>query len=333
MEQVSIETQHHTTTRSGRLATAATWLPVLGTAAWAGARAFGAERGMRPVQLMSFTPYVAAGSLVPLAFALGRRRWAAAGTAALAAATLAGCVLPRAVAWGAQVPDGPDLRVMTSNLLVGGADAAAVVDLVTRYRIDVLAVQELTADGAQALEAAGIGSVLTHRLTNPEPGAAGTGLYTSLAVLDWSAHKLAASGFVQTTATVVVPGAGPVTIESAHPCAPVDPGRDTVWRADLAEQPAATPDGTPSILLGDFNATLDHAPLRRLLATGYRDAAAVVGVGLAPTWPNDGQPIPGVTLDHVLADRRIGVRSASVHDVPRSDHRAVLAELVLPAAG
>ena len=40
------------------------------------------------------------------------------------------------------------------------------------------------------------------------------------------------------------------------------------------------------LLVGDFNATLDHAALRRLLDTGYRDAASVVGQGMTPTcWP------------------------------------------------
>ena len=39
------------------------------------------------------------------------------------------------------------------------------------------------------------------------------------------------------------------------------------------------PDGPPRILAGDFNATLDHALLRRLLATGYVDAADRDGRG------------------------------------------------------
>ena len=79
-------------------------------------------------------------------------------------------------------------------------------------------------------------------------------------------------------------------------------------RREVADQPPATVDGPVCVLLGDFNATLDHAPLRRLLGTGYRDAADVRGAGFTPTWPYDGKPVPGVTLDHVLADRRVGVR-------------------------
>ncbi|GAA4220881.1 endonuclease/exonuclease/phosphatase family metal-dependent hydrolase [Streptosporangium album] len=71
--------------------------------------------------------------------------------------------------------------------------------------------------------------------------------------------------------------------------------------------------------------------MRELLTAGYRDAADVTGQGFTPTWPQQGwEPVPGVTLDHVLADPRIGVRSFGVHRVPGTDHRAVFAELVLP---
>ena len=83
------------------------------------------------------------------------------------------------------------------------------------------------------------------------------------------------------------------------------------------------------ILAGDFNATLDHAELRRLIATGYVDAASIVGEGLRPSWPV-GRLLPPVTIDHVLADRRCGVRGVEVHTLPGSDHRAVIAELQIP---
>jgi endonuclease/exonuclease/phosphatase (EEP) superfamily protein YafD len=89
-------------------------------------------------------------------------------------------------------------------------------------------------------------------------------------------------------------------------------------------------DGPVRLLLGDFNATLDHSVLRRLLATGYRDAADVRGDGMGTTWPYD-KLFPRIALDHVLADRRVGVRAFAIHAVPRSDHRALYAELVLPA--
>ncbi|MEO5873812.1 MAG: endonuclease/exonuclease/phosphatase family protein, partial [Streptosporangiaceae bacterium] len=60
-------------------------------------------------------------------------------------------------------------------------------------------------------------------------------------------------------------------------------------------------------------------------------AADGTGDGLATTWPADGRPVPpGIAIDHVLADRRVAIRSFATHDLPRSDHRAVSAVLTLP---
>jgi endonuclease/exonuclease/phosphatase (EEP) superfamily protein YafD len=102
------------------------------------------------------------------------------------------------------------------------------------------------------------------------------------------------------------------------------------WRGDMRALPRATPQGPVRILAGDFNATLDHAELRRLLDSGYEDAAAEVGAGLRATWPHGRRLPPPVAIDHVLADARCGVREFSVHPIPGTDHRAVVAELVLP---
>jgi endonuclease/exonuclease/phosphatase (EEP) superfamily protein YafD len=130
-----------------------------------------------------------------------------------------------------------------------------------------------------------------------------------------------------------VPGAPPLLVESAHPIAPYALPTVSDWWTDLRAQPAATPNGALRILAGDFNSTLDHAALRRLIDTGYVDAAAADGQGLVGTWgPYDGDLIPPVTIDHVLVDRRIGVTAVSVHALSGSDHRSVLAELTLPAA-
>jgi hypothetical protein len=38
-----------------------------------------------------------------------------------------------------------------------------------------------------------------------------------------------------------------------------------------------------------------------------------------------------VTIDHVLADDRCGIREYKLFPIPRSDHRAVFAVLELPA--
>ena len=139
-------------------------------------------------------------------------------------------------------------------------------------------------------------------------------------------------GFRQAYATIAPPGAVPLIVESAHPRAPSEVSVVKYWRADLAAEPRADPAGPPRILIGDFNATLDHAALRSLISHGYRDAGDATGRGFATTWgPYDGDPIPPVTIDHVLVDQRIGVRDLWVGSLPRSDHRMVVASLTVPA--
>jgi endonuclease/exonuclease/phosphatase (EEP) superfamily protein YafD len=53
---------------------------------------------------------------------------------------------------------------------------------------------------------------------------------------------------------------------------------------------------------------------------------------LVPTWPAEdwASRLPGVTIDHVLADSRLGIVDYEVEELPGSDHRPVYAELALP---
>ena len=54
-----------------------------------------------------------------------------------------------------------------------------------------------------------------------------------------------------------------------------------------------------------------------------------IGDGLQPTWPTTGGR-PPLTIDHVLFAPPILVRRVSLHTIPGSDHRALIAELVVP---
>nr|WP_319462178.1 endonuclease/exonuclease/phosphatase family protein [Micromonospora sp. RTP1Z1] len=318
--------------RGHRVATAACWLGVVPGAAWAALRLAGLERGPL-VQAVAFTPYVAVGALAPLVLALAlRRRWPAV-VAAVAALALIGVVAPRAFAAGQPGADGPTLRLLTANLLKGGADPRTLVDLVRAHRVDVLTVQEFTPQIAAELDRRGLAELLPYRQLNPEVGTTGSGIYARFPLAEVGVRRNQGFFFTQAYGTLAVPGAPPLRVESAHPAAPYAVEVVPDWWTDLRAQPPATPHGRLSVLAGDFNATLDHAPLRALIATGYADAADQAGAGLAGTWgPYDGDPIPPVTIDHVLVDHRIAVRSVTVHDVPGSDHRAVLAEIRLPAA-
>ena len=118
-----------------------------------------------------------------------------------------------------------------------------------------------------------------------------------------------------------------VELVCVHPAAPGLRrwGGPVRWRKELGELPP--PAGLPRVLAGDFNASLDHAVFRNVLRHGYADAAHQAGRSLTPTWGMTGGLF---ALDHVLVNRECAVLDYSVHVVPRTDHRAVFAEIQLP---
>ena len=308
------------------------WLFVLPGTAWAVLRLGGWERGPL-VQLFAFTPYAVVLTLIPALVALLARRWVAAAVAVVSVAILAVSVLPRMLPDQDRGPtSGVELHVMTGNMLEGGADPATIVALIRDLDVALLALQEFTPAARDALTAAGLDTLLPYSSLAPEEDTTGSAVYSRFPVSAPGARRNG-GGFQQAYATIQPPGAASLLVESAHPLAPFNLLALKDWRADLRDEPRADPESAPRILMGDFNSTLDHASLRALISTGYRDAADADGAGLIGTWgPYDGDSIPPVTIDHVLVDRRIGVRDVQVHGLPYSDHRAVLASLIVPGA-
>lgn len=300
-------------------------------------RTFGleADAGARVVPAMAFTPYVALTAAVPLIVALALRRWAVAGVAVLVGALLAAAVLPRAFAGPRpRVVDGVPVTLMTSNIYMGSGDARTIVGLVRRHDVDVLAVEELTADAVRRLDAAGLRRLLPHRDVDARDGASGTGLFSRLPLRSLKPYNsLNLNG--EPRALVTVPGGGaPLDVQAVHPPPPIH-GRTPVWTHMLGELPLPDRDAPARrVLIGDFNATLDHARLRRLLGDGgYVDAADATGEGLRTTWPAGRHFPPELTIDHVLLDPSIRARDVTVSLVPRSDHRAVIADVLVPRFG
>jgi hypothetical protein len=191
-----------------RVVGALCWLLVLPWTGWAVVRLADLDRGL-VVQLLAFTPYVAATAPLPLVVTAAlRRRWSA-GVAAVAAVALVGVVAPRALPDGGPAATGPGLRVLTANLLYGGADPVALVERVRAGRVDVLAVQEFTPQAQEGLDRAGLAGLLPYRQLGPVPGAAGSGLYSRFPVVGGGVRDNG-GGFRQAYGTVLVPDAPPV---------------------------------------------------------------------------------------------------------------------------
>jgi endonuclease/exonuclease/phosphatase family metal-dependent hydrolase len=301
---------------------------------WAIVRTFGLERGV-VIPAMTFTPYIGLISPLPLLVALVLRRWVVAAVALLVVLAFVHALLPRALD-GPQpdVRNGVIVRVMTANLFEGQGDPATVVDLVRRNRIDLLALEELLPDELARLDRAGLRRVLPYRRYEPGTGgASGSGLFSRRPITTLVAENaLRRQG--EPRGLITVPGALPIDLQVIHPLPPVDQRWRPVWKYMLGELTKPTGGDRLRLLAGDFNATLDHQELRRLLGDGgYHDAADAVGAGYHTTWPAGRDFPPEITIDHVLVDPRIRVRDVTIHLVPRSDHRAVIATLELPRAG
>jgi endonuclease/exonuclease/phosphatase (EEP) superfamily protein YafD len=306
--------------------------PARWLAGWAAARLAGADR-LRfaeawAVPLLSFTPQVTAGAW---SSALLLRGAGPAAVAAVGGAALTAGVGPRAVPCRQPPTAGPVLRVLTANLLAGRAVPGAVVELACRQHADVLLVQELTGDAEAGLARAGLGDLLPYRVTQFVPSGTRGSIYARYP-LRGGAPAVPPSA-TRCAARLDLPSGSFVHLTCIHasPPKPVwSPGATARWRSQLSALPA--PGGSPVILAGDFNATLDHAQFRRLLRRGWADAASQAGHGLSPTWgPRPARRPALLAIDHVLTDRRCAVLATSAHRLPGSDHRAFYAELRLPA--
>lgn len=282
--------------------------------------------------LAAGAPYLmTAAPAAVLLFGLGRR-WVLTLVAFALTLALLWTYVPRYLPTAPPQVDAVDVRVLTANLFFGQADPAAFVTL-ARETADIVAVQELTPQSAAGLSAAGMDNAFPYRVLLPGDSAFGIGL--------WSRYQIVHSGRIEgyafpiVGARVRIPGVRvDATVLSLHLVGPWPTPIDG-WRSDIAGLPATLRDvgssaGAGAVLVaGDFNATADMAPFRRLLDEGYADAGADAGAGLVRTYPGRGQWPPLIGIDHILTKNSSAVTAQTVV-VPGADHRGLLSTVRVP---
>ncbi|MFD5136367.1 endonuclease/exonuclease/phosphatase family protein [Streptomyces sp. NPDC058378] len=232
---------------------------------------------------------------------------------------------PRFVPARQHVPaESAELRVATVNADGGRAEARALVELIRTERIDVLAVEQMPSAGVDALDEAGLGALMPYRELHPEYDSS---LYSRHPLSDGGTTDVD-TAWPQTTAEVTV-GGHTVQLVAVHTYYPL--GDTKRWSRDMAALTSvARRSGPDTVFLGDFNASLDHSPMRKLLSAGLTDTHAELGRGWARTWPVGHALVPPlVQLDHVLHGSGLAGVSVGEHTVPGTDHRAVVAVLAL----
>jgi endonuclease/exonuclease/phosphatase (EEP) superfamily protein YafD len=218
------------------------------------------------------------------------------------------------------------LVVLAQNFEYG--DAEALVDLVREEDVDVLVLTDANGTRIDPLLAAGIEESLPHSAGIGEEGAV---VLSRFAV---TGTRLLYDESESRLVELEAPGLGPVTIAAVHTRPPYDPD---AWRRDHEQVrtalAAVRADGDRAVVVaGDLNATLAHAPLRRLVDLGLTDSAVQANAGWSPTWPAGshqrrlGLTVPAfAAIDHVLTSPRLVATSSRTVDLRGADHRAVLA--------
>ena len=299
-------------------------------AALSGSRLVGGSYKTPIPQLAAFAPWATFGWIVVLLLVLSARAWWVAVLVLALLVVQVTWILPtrgaRAAA-GAR-PGSVAVRVLTINTYEGAADLTAIIRLVAEDDVDLLAVQEALPETVARLSA-GLRTTLPNLLPSDPNYPAGTVIWSR-----WPISSLGPSlgvGHEISRSLLRVPGAVPVTVTGVHTVSP-GKGRIRAWNRDQQSLAQASAQTTgPQLMLGDFNASRDHQPFRRVLDTGLVDAAETVRTPpwRGVTWPaNKGRLPVLVRLDHVLVTpESIGVRRQYAVTISGTDHRGIRADL------
>jgi endonuclease/exonuclease/phosphatase (EEP) superfamily protein YafD len=243
---------------------------------------------------------------------------------------------------------GPTLTVMSYNMWAPNPYPERIVAAIRDSGADVVGLQELSLEGAEAIERE-LATMYPYQLLDPQPTVRGMGIISryplrALPVPDgwWvGLPQVAVVDFEGTEVTLLNFHAIPPTASLGRPrntgLTHVVREREAQARSILA---LATARPGPFIALGDLNATPRNA-VHRILTADLVDAWEQAGRGFGHTWPGApgddqvvfaGIPAPAwlVRIDYVFHSRHWATAAARTGlSNNGSDHRPVIAALVL----
>lgn len=256
----------------------------------------------------------------------GRRWWSSVAVVAVVGAALHAAWLAPAFV-GSHPSQEPTLTILQLNTRFGLADPGQVVRLAASRQADVVVLEELNPHAAARLGAAGLGNELPHWWGSAR---AGTMVFSR-----WPLRHPSQLPVSKGAVRVRVAAPQPFWLIGLHTTQPLV--STSTWLRDLSEvRRVVTRQHGAGVVVGDFNATLNHGAMRRLLGAGLNDAAQAGNSGWQPTWPSDDVarvfrvpiPVSLFTLDHVLVTRQIDVVATRTITVSGTDHKALVASLV-----
>lgn len=225
-------------------------------------------------------------------------------------------------------------RLMTLNTRNGQADAAQIVQTVREQHVEVLALQELNSSMISRLNEAGIRELLPYSVvanTSSSDNGGVNGLWSAAPMSERTGDLIPIEASSIPAASIDFDGTV-IRFGSVHPFSP-RPSNQGLWDRGLGSISQLREDDHTFVLMGDFNATWDHASFRYLLGGRFVDAGENAGEWFHMTYPSNKKlfgviPIPAaVEIDHIVHDRGVVVGDLDAVTVSGSDHKALLGTL------
>ncbi len=227
---------------------------------------------------------------------------------------------------------GTDVSVMSINLLYSTTDLDSLAAELDAAPPDVLVLVELTHTHMDELQ-----EVLERRYryshAAPADGVAGIGIWSVHPVNHSSIEPLTGSSWPAVRAFLDVEG-DTVQVLGVHPPPPTTPAYSFTQERELGVIERISRE-IPTVIVGDFNASIEHAVFRDFLTeTGMRDVHAEAGGLINGSWPTHLPAPPVLHIDHILISEHFAIEAAFMPDVEwGGDHRPVAAHLVLTPDG
>jgi endonuclease/exonuclease/phosphatase (EEP) superfamily protein YafD len=226
-------------------------------------------------------------------------------------------------------PTEPDLTLATANVYFLNRDVDAAVKAVTASDADVVLLQEVNPDFAKVLSEEASAAGYRWRVLRPTYGVTGMAVLSRYRITGYRLLSLGGQPLMRVDISLAGTS---VHFYNIHLEAPVTTTGVALWRDQLhsLRQIVGKGDHGPTIAAGDFNATIDERPFRSLLDGGRHDAAIGNSSPWLATWPANRSPFPPILqLDHFILPSTISTLAVKTAYCPGSDHRMLLAALIL----
>lgn len=238
----------------------------------------------------------------------------------------------------------PDISILSFNVIEGGWPAADSLDAIEAAAPDIVCLQELTPELAQAFIAR-LGNRYPHRVFESHPRTQGVGIASRYPLSGGEVLTLGLRYLPAAAASVKLAG-GRIHIACVHMMPPHSGYGQADDLLQLYEDNKAIRVGQarrllehldgaggPAVVLGDFNEWPGQAALETLYEAGFTDACRGRHSRCGPTFPGHVVPLPALfRIDHILG-RGVAFSGAAVLEAGGSDHYPIAARFSIRQPG